>query len=84
MERCSSIHRRTAETDIRVSLDLDGSGIYTVQTGIPFLDHMLSMVARHGFYDLEVHATGPRRRLPSHGGGRGHLPGAGLPPGHGE
>ncbi len=58
MERCSSIHRRTAETDIRVSLDLDGSGIYTVQTGIPFLDHMLSMVARHGFYDLEVHATG--------------------------
>jgi imidazoleglycerol-phosphate dehydratase len=58
MERCSSIHRRTAETDIRVSLDLDGSGVYTVQTGIPFLDHMLSMVARHGFYDLEVHATG--------------------------
>ena len=58
MERCSSIHRRTAETDIRVSLDLDGSGIYTLHTGIPFLDHMLSMVARHGFYDLEVHATG--------------------------
>jgi imidazoleglycerol-phosphate dehydratase len=41
-----------------VSLDLDGSGVYTVQTGIPFFDHMLSMVARHGFYDLEVHATG--------------------------
>ena len=58
MERRSSIHRRTAETDIRVSLDLDGSGVYTVQTGIPFLDHMLSMVARHGFYDLEVRATG--------------------------
>ncbi len=58
MERCSSIHRRTAETDIRVSLDLDGSGVYTIHTGIPFLDHMLSMVARHGFFDLEVHATG--------------------------
>ena len=58
MERCSSIHRRTAETDISVSLDLDGSGIYTIHTGIPFLDHMLSMVARHGFFDLEVHATG--------------------------
>ena len=36
MERCSSIHRRTAETDIRVSLDLDGSGVYTAHTGIPF------------------------------------------------
>ena len=36
MERCSSIHRRTAETDIRVSLDLDGSGIYTLHTGISF------------------------------------------------
>ena len=58
MERQSTIHRRTAETDITVSLDLDGSGIYTVQTGIPFLDHMLSMVARHGFFDLDVSATG--------------------------
>jgi len=36
MERCSSIHRRTAETDIRVSLDLDGSGVYTVQTAFLF------------------------------------------------
>ena len=58
MERQSTVHRRTAETDIQVSLDLDGSGVYTVQTGIPFLDHMLSMVARHGFFDLEVAATG--------------------------
>ncbi len=58
MERCSTIHRRTAETDIRVSLDLDGSGLYTINTGVPFLDHMLSMVAKHGFYDLEVQATG--------------------------
>ena len=49
MERQSTVHRRTAETDIQVSLDLDGSGAYTVHTGIPFLDHMLSMVARHGF-----------------------------------
>ena len=58
MERQSTVHRRTAETDIQVSLDLDGSGVYTVQTGIPFLDHMLSMVARHGFFDLDVAATG--------------------------
>jgi imidazoleglycerol-phosphate dehydratase len=58
MERRSRIHRRTAETDITVSLDLDGSGLYDIHTGIPFLDHMLSMVARHGFFDLEVHAAG--------------------------
>jgi len=58
MERQSTIHRRTAETDIQVSLDLDGNGVYTVHTGVPFLDHMLSMVARHGFFDLEVSATG--------------------------
>jgi imidazoleglycerol-phosphate dehydratase len=58
MERRSRIYRRTAETDITVSLDLDGSGLYDIHTGIPFLDHMLSMVARHGFFDLEVHAEG--------------------------
>ena len=58
MERRSHIHRRTSETEIRVALDLDGSGLYTVNTGIAFLDHMLSMVARHGFVDLEVQATG--------------------------
>jgi imidazoleglycerol-phosphate dehydratase len=58
MERRSHIHRRTAETDITVSLDLDGSGIHTIHTGIPFLDHMLSMIARHGFFDLDVHAEG--------------------------
>ena len=58
MERQSTVHRRTAETDIKVSLDLDGNGVYTVHTGIPFLDHMLSMVARHGFFDLDVSASG--------------------------
>jgi imidazoleglycerol-phosphate dehydratase len=57
-ERRSRIERRTAETDITVSVDLDGSGLYTVHTGVPFLDHMLSMVARHGFVDLDVQATG--------------------------
>ncbi len=58
MERRSCIQRQTAETEITVSVDLDGSGLYTVNTGVPFLDHMLSMVARHGFVDLEVQATG--------------------------
>jgi imidazoleglycerol-phosphate dehydratase len=58
MERRSHIHRRTAETDITVSLNLNGNGTHVLNTGIPFLDHMLSMVARHGFFDLEVQAEG--------------------------
>ena len=58
MERRSHIRRQTAETTITVALDLDGAGAHTIHTGIPFLDHMLSMIARHGFFDLEVLATG--------------------------
>ncbi len=58
MERRSRVQRCTTETDITVSLELDGSGTYTIDTGIPFLDHMLSMVARHGFFDLDIHAKG--------------------------
>jgi len=58
MERRSRMHRQTSETDITVALDLDGRGHYSVDTGIPFLDHMLTMIARHGFVDLEVHARG--------------------------
>jgi imidazoleglycerol-phosphate dehydratase len=58
MERRSRIHRRTAETEITVGLDLDGTGTYEIHTGIPFFDHMLSMIARHGFFDLEVRAVG--------------------------
>lgn len=58
MERRSQVQRCTAETDITVSLALDGSGTYTIDTGIPFLDHMLSMIARHGFFDLELQAQG--------------------------
>lgn len=58
MERRSRIHRQTSETDITVVLDLDGRGHYRVDTGVPFLDHMLTMIARHGFVDLEVEARG--------------------------
>jgi imidazoleglycerol-phosphate dehydratase len=58
MERRSHIHRQTAETNIAVALDLDGTGLYTIHTGIPFFDHMLSMIARHGFFDLEIQAEG--------------------------
>jgi imidazoleglycerol-phosphate dehydratase len=58
MGRHSHIKRQTAETNITVALDLDGTGSHTIHTGIPFLDHMLSMIARHGFFDLEVQAEG--------------------------
>lgn len=58
MERQGRMHRHTAETDITVALDLDGSGTYNIHTGIAFLDHMLTMIARHGFFDLEVQAEG--------------------------
>jgi imidazoleglycerol-phosphate dehydratase len=56
--RRAHIHRKTAETDIRVRLNLDGRGRYKVSTGIRFLDHMLELFARHGGFDLEVEARG--------------------------
>jgi imidazoleglycerol-phosphate dehydratase len=52
------VDRRTAETDIRVSLAIDGKGRFENRTGIRFLDHMLDLVARHGGFDLKVRAAG--------------------------
>ena len=56
--RSAEITRNTKETQIRVSVDLDGTGESTLDTGVPFLDHMLDQVARHGVFDLEVSAKG--------------------------
>ena len=56
--RTASLHRKTAETDIRVRLNLDGQGRYSVSTGIRFLDHMLELFARHGGFDLDLKARG--------------------------
>jgi imidazoleglycerol-phosphate dehydratase len=56
--RTASIKRDTKETKISLKLALDGSGQSAVDTGIPFLDHMLDLVARHGLFDLEVTAKG--------------------------
>jgi imidazoleglycerol-phosphate dehydratase len=56
--RDASITRNTAETQISVRLNLDGTGVAKLATGIPFLDHMLDQVARHGLVDLEVEASG--------------------------
>lgn len=56
--RRASVSRRTAETTIDVTLDLDGSGKFVTETGIGFLDHMLSHIAKHGVFDLEVRCKG--------------------------
>ncbi|HEY3189933.1 MAG TPA: imidazoleglycerol-phosphate dehydratase HisB [Solirubrobacteraceae bacterium] len=56
--RSATVARRTTETDIRLELNLDGRGRYQVETGVPFLDHMLELFAKHGFFDLTVRASG--------------------------
>lgn len=56
--RTASIQRKTKETDIRVSLNLDGVGSSKINTGLPFLDHMLELFAKHGLFDLEVSCKG--------------------------
>ncbi len=58
MARTAEIKRETKETEISVKLNLDGSGQVKISTGIPFYDHMLTLFAVHGFFDLSVDATG--------------------------
>jgi imidazoleglycerol-phosphate dehydratase len=57
-ERKATIARTTSETDIKIAFNLDGSGKGKAQTGIPFLDHMLTLFAKHGIFDLEVSCKG--------------------------
>ena len=56
--RTAEVTRNTNETRIRVSINLDGTGRQTINTGVPFLDHMLDQIARHGLIDLDVHCDG--------------------------
>ena len=56
--RTADMERNTSETQIKLSLDLDGSAKSKVETGIPFFDHMLTQIARHGMMDLEIYAHG--------------------------
>jgi len=56
--RSAEVRRDTAETQITVRIDLDGTGRAVLASGVPFLDHMLDQIARHGLIDLEVHAQG--------------------------
>jgi imidazoleglycerol-phosphate dehydratase len=58
MTRQAEIKRATKETNIRVALDIDGEGKSAISTGVPFLDHMLELFARHGLFDLEIACKG--------------------------
>ncbi|MDD3277485.1 MAG: imidazoleglycerol-phosphate dehydratase HisB [Lachnospiraceae bacterium] len=58
MKRTATVERNTKETQIKLTIDLDGSGKSQINTGIGFLDHMLEGFAKHGFFDLSVEATG--------------------------
>lgn len=56
--RTASRSRKTAETSIELSLDIDGSGVSTIDTGVPFFDHMLTLFSKHGLFDLKVKTVG--------------------------
>jgi imidazoleglycerol-phosphate dehydratase len=56
--RASTVRRKTTETDVTVSFSLEGKGRVKVGTGIPFMDHMLSLLAKHGLFDLEIKGAG--------------------------
>lgn len=58
MERTANINRRTKETDIKLVLGIDGSGVSSVHSGIGFFDHMLSGFSKHGFFDLDLQVQG--------------------------
>jgi imidazoleglycerol-phosphate dehydratase len=56
--RAATVKRKTKETDVRVQLNLDGAGSSRISTGLPFLDHMLDLFAKHGLFDLEIVCRG--------------------------
>ena len=58
MGRRAAVQRKTSETDIQLTLNLDGTGEHRLETGIPFLNHMLAQMAKHGRFDLDMQATG--------------------------
>lgn len=66
MTRKATIERKTAETEIRLTLDIDGSGRFTIETGLGFVDHMLSHIAKHGVFDLDIKAAGDLHVDPHH------------------
>jgi imidazoleglycerol-phosphate dehydratase len=66
MPRKAKVRRRTTETDVAVELKLDGQGRYRVETGLPFFDHMLAQLAKHGLFNLTLRAKGDLEVDPHH------------------
>ena len=58
MARTSHVKRSTKETEVEVNLNIDGQGKSEIDSGIPFLDHMLSQLSRHGYFDIKLKAKG--------------------------
>lgn len=58
LPRIATVYRKTGETEVNVTVNLDGTGVCKVSTGVPFLDHMLHQISSHGLIDLEIQATG--------------------------
>ena len=56
--RKAKVERKTKETDIKLSINLDGKGQYSINTSIPFFDHMLSLMCKHGIFDMKLKAKG--------------------------
>lgn len=56
--RTAKVERKTKETDVRINLNLDGRGRYSINTSLPFLDHMLSLMCKHGLFDMRLKAKG--------------------------
>ena len=76
--RTASLERKTGETEISLTINLDGTGVYDVDTGNGFLDHMVSQISRHGLIDITLKAKGDLHTGWHHFGGRRHHPGAGV------
>ena len=58
MSRSASVKRKTTEVDVAIHLNVDGTGKYDIDTGIPFFDHMLEQLSKHGYFDLKIKAIG--------------------------
>ena len=58
MSRKAAVKRKTSEVEVAIELNIDGKGIYEINTGIPFFDHMLEQLSKHGLFDLKITANG--------------------------